>query len=160
MAEYQIYGLNSGGLAVTNHDESCEAGDQAPLLCHLDFDCLMVGWTNTRQSRRTVLEAAAARGSGLGRGHQNRGEGPRCGAGRPPARRCTAWLKGHGIVARWFVERTDASTASSLEEVCTAQRAGLLVVSPYGHRTPREWALGGVTRRTLTHPQRCSPLSH
>lgn len=34
MADYQIFALDSGGLALTNHDVRCETDDQARLHCH------------------------------------------------------------------------------------------------------------------------------
>lgn len=71
-----------------------------------------------------------------------------------------AWLEGHGVTANYEALSSDDSDSHGLEAFATAEHAGLMVTGAYGHNRVREWVLGGVTRDLLTHPSRCSLLSH
>jgi nucleotide-binding universal stress UspA family protein len=120
----------------------------------------VIGWKDTRETRRAVadavpllrraeqvsvveiaaaadLEAARARVSDVGR-----------------------WLARHGIRAVSLVELSTGQDEAALEDIAEREKADLIVAGAYGHSRLREWALGGMTRRLILHPTRCSFLSH
>ena len=132
-----------------------------PSVDTLDLEHVIVGWKDTRETRRAVLDALPLlRGAGqvtvveivedaeaLAAAHTHLGE-------------VVAWLQGHGVVADCITEPSSDDDAIRLEAITMEKHAGLLVIGAYGHNRLREWVLGGMTRDTLRHPTRCSFLSH
>lgn len=113
----------------------------------LSAKSIVVGWKDTRESRRAVFDAlpfllradevvvAAVGADDDGRG----------------ATDVAAWLKSHGAPAKALAEKgSDADAAKALATVATRIGADLLVTGAFGHSRTREWIFGGVTRSLLT----------
>ncbi len=131
-----------------------------PGIQSMNLDTIMVGWKDTRESRRAVADAlplltlakhvvvveiAAAREI-------------------PDAKRHVAdvigWLQGHGIAAEPRVEAFGKAEWNQLEGIAQEIAAGLFVAGAYGHTRLREWMVGGVTEDLLLHPHRPTLISH
>ncbi|MCW6508246.1 universal stress protein [Lichenifustis flavocetrariae] len=72
----------------------------------------------------------------------------------------TAWLHRHGVASTYDVVASIGDDAAQLNGLAEAQSADLMVAGAYGHGRLREWVLGGVTRNLLSHPSRCTLVSH
>ncbi len=126
----------------------------------LRLDHVVIGWKETRETRRAVLDAlpllriarqvivvevvreadvleARARLSDV-----------------------VDWLSRHGIEARSFAATATGDDIAQLNVIAQDYRADLIVAGAYGHSRIHEWALGGVTRELLLRPNRCSLVSH
>lgn len=97
----------------------------------LDLDSVIIGWKDTRETRRAVVDAL------------------------PLLRHA-----GRVTVAEVASEEDLPAARARLDGIALEHGAGLLVAGAYGHNRLREWALGGVTRSVLRRPGRCSLLSH
>jgi len=126
----------------------------------LDLDSVVVGWTETRETRRAVADALPLlRLAGrVTVAEVVPGEELADAQGRLAD--VAAWLGRHGIAAHSVSVPSAGNDADRLEELALDQQAGLLVVGAYGHNRLREWVLGGVTRSLLAHPSRPALLSH
>ncbi len=127
---------------------------------HLDLQCAVVGWKDTRETRRAVSDALPLLQA----------------AGRtivveitsaqdiPDAKRhvtdVVAWLKRHGVSAEPKVETYSGLETARLDAIARECDAGLFVAGAYGHTRMREWAIGGVTSDLLLHPSRPTLISH
>lgn len=123
-----------------------------------DFRHVIVGWTDTRESRRAIRDAlpilhtadrvtiVAASRDAL--------------AARDGIDDIAAWLGRHGIGTDRVNSRMTGSAAETLAGIAKELDADLIVAGAYGHSRIREWAFGGVTRDLLLHEQRCTLLSH
>ena len=126
----------------------------------LNLDHAIVGWNNTTESRRAVSDALPLL--------RNAGQVTLVqvapvedlDAIRKVLQDVVAWLGGHGVAATYEARASDDTDSHGLEAFAVAEHAGLMVTGAYGHNRVREWVLGGVTRDLLTHPSRCSLLSH
>ena len=128
-----------------------------PALEALGLDRVVVGWKDTREARRAVVDALpflkeAARVSIVEIADES---------GMVEARQrlkdVAAWLKRHGVAAESFATGEDTT---QLNAIAAEQKADLIVAGAYGHSRLREWAFGGVTRDILLHADRCSLVSH
>ena len=126
----------------------------------LDLEHVVVGWKDTKETRRAVLDALPLLRSA---GHVTVMEIVEDAADVALARRhladVVAWLEGHGFAAEAIAEPLSSSAVAQLEEAAAAKKAGLLVIGAYAHNRLREWVLGGMTRDALRHPARCSLMS-
>jgi nucleotide-binding universal stress UspA family protein len=124
------------------------------------FDRILVGWKDTRETRRavadalpllkkatfvTVVEIAVESEMAQARRHLDQ---------------VVEWLKRHGVTAESIVAPSTGSDSTHLAEIGREQKAGLLVAGAYGHNRLREWMLGGVTRDLLLRPEGCAYVSH
>jgi nucleotide-binding universal stress UspA family protein len=131
-----------------------------PNIPSLNLDSILIGWKDTRESRRaiadalpllalakrvTVVEIATARDV-------------------PDAQRHVAevigWLQRHKIAAEPRVESFVKAEWNQLESIAKENDAGLFVAGAYGHTRLREWVIGGVTEDLLLHPHRPTLISH
>lgn len=72
-----------------------------------------------------------------------------------------ASLARRGVQARFVrAQRHDSAIAAAINDFCTEQKAGLLVMGGYGHSRFREFILGGATRGILEAPAVPTLLSH
>jgi nucleotide-binding universal stress UspA family protein len=131
-----------------------------PALETLDLDRVIVGWKDTREARRAVVDAlpflkVAARVSIVEIADES---------SIVEARRrldeVVAWLRRHGVVAESFAAPATGEDTTQLKAIAAEQRADLIVAGAYGHSRLREWAFGGVTRDILLHADKCSLVSH
>lgn len=126
----------------------------------LKLDRVLVGWKDTRETRRAVLDAIPllrraghvtvveiAADEDLDAAHARLAE-------------VIAWLHGDGVNAEALVAPAAGDDATRLGAIAAEQHADLIVAGAYGHNRFREWALGGVTSDLLLRAGRCSLLSH
>ncbi len=151
--------------AASPADLVMEAG--VPILLTADSDAdflgerIIVGWKDTRESRRAVSDAlpfliragsvviVAIRGEAT---TQIDEEGL-----RDVARR----LARHGVNASVeAAPKGKASVADALEEAANRHSADLIVSGAYGHSRLQEWILGGVTEDLIISSSKFVLLSH
>ncbi len=127
----------------------------------LNLKRVVIGWKDTRETRRAVLDALPLlRSAGHVTIMQILENAEEMAATRRNLEEIVVWLAGHGVVADAIAEPLSGSASAQLETAAADRHAGLLVIGAYGHSRLREWALGGVTRDALQRPVRCSFMSH
>lgn len=128
----------------------------------LDVASVVIGWKDTRESRRAVTDALPF----LKRAKHVLLVGV-CESGQQEsavkadlADVATA-LARHGVRASAAVRpHPGRGVTDDLLHVTEVQKADLLVVGGYGHTRMREWVFGGVTKELLTNPSCAVLLSH
>jgi len=126
----------------------------------LKLERIVVGWKDTRETRRAVLDALPLLGQAgevivveiaheeeltLARGH---------------VADVADWLDRHGVAARSLALPAVGDDAVQLKSVVQEHSADLIVAGAYGHSRLQEWVLGGVTDDLLLRADRCSLVSH
>lgn len=124
------------------------------------LDQVVVGWKDTRESRRavadalpllkhaghvTIVEVVAEQDLVMARMH---------------LADVAAWLGRHDVAANCLASASVGDDPARLTAIVEELNTDVLVAGAYGHSRVREWALGGVTRDLLKHPGRCAFLSH
>lgn len=126
----------------------------------LRLDHVVVGWKETRETRRAVLDALPL----LRRAAQVIVVEVVGDADLDDARArlfdVVRWLDRHGVHARSFAAPADGNDIVQLNKIAQDHEADLIVAGAYGHSRLHEWALGGVTRDLLLRPNRCALVSH
>lgn len=126
----------------------------------LGFDTAVIGWKDTREARRAVADALPL----LRRTAQvlvvEIAAEDECGEAQTRVDDVAAWLERHGVQAEALARPGPKGNEDGLQDIADQYRADFIVAGAYGHSRLREWALGGMTRRLITHPGRCSVLSH
>jgi nucleotide-binding universal stress UspA family protein len=149
---------------VENSDLVMQAGRPVLIVPHdvpaLPLDHVLVGWTDTRETRRAVRDALPF----LARAKQ-----VTLAEIVPPVeldgatKRLAdvhAWLQAHGIEAEILAVAATGDDAIRLNAIAREHKADLLVAGAYGHSRLREWVLGGVTHDLLLRAERCVLVSH
>ena len=127
----------------------------------LDLEHVVIGWKDTRETRRAVLDALPLlRSSGQVTVLAIVEEAEEMASTRLHLAEVVAWLEGHGVAAEAVAEPLSGGAAAQLKAAAATKHAGLLVIGAYGHNRLREWVLGGMTRDALRHSARCSFMSH
>ncbi|MET0208854.1 MAG: universal stress protein [Burkholderiaceae bacterium] len=121
---------------------------------------MMIGWKDTRESRRAVVDALpllriATHVSLV----EIRAEDERS-ASADRLADVAAWLKRHGVAAECHYAPSAGDDATALFALGEDHAIDLTVAGAYGHSRLREWVLGGVTRDLLVSVNRCSLVSH
>jgi len=123
------------------------------------LDRLLVGWKDTRETRRAVADALPLmRGAEVtvvevaAEGHME--------AARRHLDDLVAWLMQHGVAAKSYPVASTGDDAADLHAAADRERCDVIVAGAYGHSRVREWMLGGVTKDLLMSPRRCSLVSH
>jgi nucleotide-binding universal stress UspA family protein len=154
---FERHRVNLADLAIQAGKPVLVAG---PGVDKLDVKSVVVGWKDTRESRRAAEDALpllklAERVTVVQVATKDDLDDARAGT-----EDVAAWLSGHGIAATARAVGATADDSADLEAVAKELDAGLLVGGAYGHSRLREWILGGVTRDLLLRPARCSFISH
>lgn len=110
-------------------------------------DKVLIGWKNTRESRRAVSDALpmlkAAERVYLVQVAEKDALG---GTAQPELDDVVERLTRHGVFAEASTApRIGASVMEDLMTVADSRDCGLVVLGAYGHTRLREWAFGGVT---------------
>ena len=130
------------------------------MLPKIDSDRILVGWKDTRETRRAVADALPflkmARHVAVVEIADDDGEAE----ARRHVGEVVAWLVAHGVVAVGTVANSTGDDAARLAAIADEQGADMIVAGAYGHSRVREWALGGVTRDLLLRAKRCTFISH
>lgn len=131
-----------------------------PSVQSISFDTAMVGWKDTRESRRAVADALPL----LALAKEVVVVEIAAAADLPDARRhvidVIGWLQRHGIGAVPHLEAFGKAEWSQLEGIAEEIGAGLFVAGAYSHTRLRERVIGGVTEDLLLHPRRPTLISH
>lgn len=128
---------------------------------HLQARTVVVGWKETREARRAIVDALPL----LQRAEQvivqAISEPGELEAVAYQANDVVDTLKRHGVVARSNVTRAHAKdVAQELDRTAAAHGADLIVVGAYGHSRLTEWVFGGVTNDLMQNPGRFILMSH
>ena len=130
-------------------------------LARLDASSVVVGWKDTRESRRAVADALPF----LKRAKQvlvaEVCESREDTEARIRLADVAEYLARHGVKVSTAVRAPDKATvAEALLEIADMQDAGLIVTGGYGHTRFREWVFGGVTQELLAGSHRAVLMSH
>jgi nucleotide-binding universal stress UspA family protein len=126
----------------------------------LDFRSILIAWKDTPEARRAIVDALPilrqAKDVAVVEIIE---EEPDRLAALSGIRDIAVWLSRHGVVASEQVPAEKGNAAEQIERIASGVGAGLVVAGAYGHSRLREWVFGGMTKRLLNPPDRCSLLS-
>jgi nucleotide-binding universal stress UspA family protein len=124
------------------------------------FDRVMLAWTDSRESRRAVLDALPflkraacveiveiASKSELSDAQEGLAD-------------VAAWLERHGVKAGVHTYASEGDHAAQLAAIAEQLSINLIVAGAFGHGRLKEWALGGVTADLLLGGKYSTLLSH
>jgi nucleotide-binding universal stress UspA family protein len=122
---------------------------------------ILVGWKDTREARRAVLDALPLLKKSQHVIVCKIDEDDDPGAAQRHVDDVVTWLANHGVSGAAKVEPLrDSSPAIQLEALAKQEAADLIVAGAFGHSKLREWILGGVTRDLLGQSSCCQLLAH
>jgi nucleotide-binding universal stress UspA family protein len=121
---------------------------------------VVIGWKNTREARRAVLDALPFLGeAGRVSVVQVHREKPL--HATHDADDLVQYLARHGITAQpHSLEHGEGSEADDLIQFALREKADLLVMGAYGHSRLGEWIFGGMTKDVLDRTPICCLMSH
>lgn len=126
----------------------------------LPLEHVFVGWKDTRESRRAVVDALPLlRQAKLATvlGIARSGQIPRVQA---EVQDVAAWLERQQVAATPMTAVARGTDAETLHAQLREAKCDLLVAGAYGHNRLSEWVFGGVTNDFLLDPDFCVLLSH
>lgn len=126
----------------------------------IDLAHVLVAWKDTRETRRTALDALPLLARAGKVSVVEIAEDVDLPDAEARVRDVGEWLLGHGVKAEARAVKADGPAAAQLGSIADEIGAGLIVAGAYGHTRFREWVLGGVTRELLMQPKRCAFVSH
>lgn len=126
----------------------------------LDLERVVVGWKDTRETRRAVQDALpflkkAGRVSVV-----ELTEEKDLAEARLRLEDVANWMRLHGVTADAEAVTEADSHGRELDDIAAKKNAGMLVIGAYGHKRMQELILGGVTRDLLAQSGRCCLFSH
>lgn len=122
---------------------------------------VVIGWKNTRETRRAVSDALPMLKSAAWVHVAHICEDTSVDSMQGELDDVVARLKRHGVRAGAEASRRRRDTvAEDLAELFSLRMADVLVLGAYGHSRLREWAFGGVTRDLLAVSQKPILFSH
>jgi nucleotide-binding universal stress UspA family protein len=126
----------------------------------VSFDSVMVGWKDTRETRRAIADALPLlQTSGRVTIVEIVAERELQSA-RQRLDDVMRWLASHGVAAEPIAQIATGDDAGQLNALALERNVGVVVAGAYGHSRVREWVLGGVTRDLLLQAGRCALVSH
>ena len=126
----------------------------------LRADYSMVGWKDSREARRAVLDALPFLRNAYHVTVAEICEDEQRPAARDRVDDVRRYLTRHGVKADFRVETQRGSDADRLIKLAEEEGADLLVTGAYGHSRLNEWIFGGVTRDLLTSSPISCLMSH
>lgn len=132
-----------------------------PAIDHLNLTSVVIGWKDTRESRRAIVDALPL----LKKAKEVtvieiiEDDDDRSDASRHVAD-VAAWLGRHQIASSHRVPKVRGNAAEQLANQANEVGAGIIVAGAYGHTRLREWIFGGVTSDLLHQSKHCALLSH
>jgi nucleotide-binding universal stress UspA family protein len=132
-----------------------------PGMPRLSGERVIIGWKNTREARRAVVDALPflqaatqvtvvefARHQDMPEAHEQ-------------TQLVAEYLGTHGVRATSLAEPyRRGTTAEQLISLAMKDKADLIVTGAYGHTWVHEWIFGGVTQVLLQHCPVCCLMSH
>ena len=168
-ADLVITGVTSGALLdgsrrMSTGDFIMQAGRPVlivpPAADTLALERLVIGWKDTRETRRAALDALPLLKKATHVSVVEIATEADLAAARTHLEDVAGWLKRHGVVAELLASPSTGDDTARLNAIAEDQGADLVIAGAYGHNRVREWAFGGVTRDLLLRADRCSLLSH
>lgn len=126
----------------------------------LKLDRVLIGWKETRESRRAVVDALPFLKMASHIAIAEIANKDALADARSHLLEVVAWLKGHNVVADPIVLAAIGDDALQLDTLAAEQDAGLIVAGAYGHGRHRNWVLGGVTLDLLLQTSRYALVSY
>ncbi|HEX3994338.1 MAG TPA: universal stress protein [Acetobacteraceae bacterium] len=126
----------------------------------VSFDSVMVGWKDTRETRRAIVDALPFLQKATQIAVVEIVAEPELEAARERLDDVVRWLGCHGVAAEPIARKSAGEDAHQLLAAAQERGAGVIVAGAYGHSRVREWVLGGVTRDLLLRAGRCALVSH
>ena len=123
------------------------------------LDRILVGWKDTRETRRAVADALPLLRRAEVTVVEVVKEG-KLGAARRHLDDVVGWLVQHGVDAKAYPVSSTGDDSADLHATADRERSDVIVAGAYGPSRVREWMLGGVTRDLLMSSHRCSLVSH
>jgi len=132
-----------------------------PEVDRLKLSSVVVGWKDTREARRAVVDALPLlqKAKEVTVVEMIANDGDRAAAGHRVAD-VAAWLGRHHVDASHMVPNHRGDAVEQLIRHASDIEADMIVAGAYGHTRMREWIFGGVTRDLITQSRHCSVLSH
>ena len=121
---------------------------------------VLVGWKDTRESRRAAFDALPLLKRATHVAVVEIAAKEDLASVRERLNDVVGWLARHGVVSASLAWPSSGDDATQLNAIAQEQAADVIVAGAYGHSRLREWALGGVTRELLLRAERCTLLSH
>jgi len=121
---------------------------------------VLVGWKDTREARRAVLDAVPFLAAATRVVVAEIVDGAVAGDAAAGVRDVEHWLRRHGVQAESRILPAEGDGARQLVAAARGEGADLIVSGAYGHSRLREWVLGGVTRNLLQSAATCTLMSH
>ena len=137
--------VNVGHLVLASGRPVIDVGSSAATA---KFDKVLIGWKDTREARRAVVDALPILQRAGEVAAVTVSEGDFAGERRTLDDLVT-WLAGHGVTAQSEVISNPEGFVDVLESTALSRQADLVVTGGYGHSRFREWLFGGMTRRLL-----------
>jgi len=128
-------------------------------MSHLAADHVIVGWKDTREARRAVLDSLpllerAAEVAVATVSEEGDSEALHS------ADDVVRYLQRHRVNARHVRTEADGGTGTRIMALAQEFNADLIVAGAYGHSRLREWIFGGVTRDLLTKSPLCCLMAN
>ncbi|MET3139885.1 nucleotide-binding universal stress UspA family protein [Undibacterium sp. GrIS 1.2] len=131
-----------------------------PDMASLDLNCVVIGWNDSRESRRAIIDALPllrqatkvvvveiSKDDNLSDAHAHLDD-------------VVAWLHRHDIKAESLASFSVNDDTNQLLAIIQDYRANMIVVGAFGHSRFREWVFGGVTHDLLLRADCCTFVSH
>ena len=131
-----------------------------PCVDILKCDHVIIGWKDTREARRAVLDALPLLKKAAHLSVVEIVDEEECGVACARLDDVVGWLKQHGIEANALTFHPNGDEAAKLAGIAQEQAADMIVAGAYGHSRMQEWVLGGVTRELLLAANCCTLASH
>ncbi len=180
LADYLAREARSADLLITGVDHEVSVFDHSrhvyvsDLVMHLgrpilvvptaasdvSFDSVMVGWKDTRETRRAIADALPFLQKAAQVAVVEIVAEPELAAAQARLEDVVRWLGRHGVAAKAVARPSTGEDAQQLHAVAVERQAGVIVAGAYGHSRVREWVLGGVTRDLLLQAGRCALVSN
>jgi nucleotide-binding universal stress UspA family protein len=126
----------------------------------LDLRSVLVGWKDTREARRAVVDALPLLKHADHVTIVEIADDEELTEAKARTDDVANWLARHGVPATARADISVGTNATQLSRIARDVSANLLVAGAYGHTRLREWVLGGVTRDLLFRPSHCSFVAH
>ena len=131
-----------------------------PEVDRLSSDSVVIGWKDTRETRRAVVDALPLLKQAGRVTVVEIAADAEMAAARAHLADVVEWLRRHDVAAEALAVPATGNDGARLHAIAEEKGAGVLVAGAYGHNRLREWVLGGVTHDLLLRPARCSLVPH
>ena len=121
---------------------------------------VLVGWNDSRESRRAVSDALPLLQTAERVLLVQIASEKNAGHAKDSVAGVARWLKRHQVTAECMIVSEQGRNGPQLGAVAKKEGIDLIVAGAYGHNRFHEFALGGVTRNLLLYGDLCALVSH